>query len=1298
MQSRKLRKYLGLSASTLLLVGNSAWAAQTLEYTIRWSTVDDRYHVFMKPNATPSKDMSMTGQVTIRVPHAAVSAEKFVVDDPQNSISNTVWSNDSRADAPSEDVKVDYLSFTLTPIKTNAFAWAAGVEKEVFNFRNSGKCLGPVELMNNDTDPFNKLPNSVNTNPGNQFTNLGWGTSSDNNYLDNYGTSADCSDSVDTDGDGLKDGVEKTLGTDPLNTDTDGDGISDGVEAAGGVATDTDGDGKINALDPDDDNDGVLTKNENYNLGTPVDDDSDGDKIPDYLDTDDDGDGKLSAAEGNDPNKDGSPADAVDTDGDSKPDYLDAVDDRPDGDKDGVKDADDLDDDNDGILDTDEGAGVTDTDGDKIPDSLDTDSDGDGVLDSIEGNDANGDGKADVAPLGTDTDKDGLDDAFDADNGGKPVVKQDLDKDGKPDFQDVDDDGDGIVTKNEDLNADGNLANDDTDADGKPNYLDNDDDGDGILSSAEGDDPNKDGSPADAIDSDGDKIPDYLDKDNTDGPLGDADKDGLTNADEAKIGTDPKNPDTDGDGIFDNIEVGPTPATPIDSDKDGKIDALDTDDDNDGVLTKNENYNAGTPLDDDTDGDKIPDYLDTDDDGDGKLSAAESNDPNKDGSPADAVDTDGDKIPDYLDKDDTDGPLADPDKDGLTNEEETKLGTDPKNPDTDGDGIKDGDEVKLGTDPKNPDTDGDGLKDGDEVTKGTDPKNPDTDGDGLKDGDEITKGTDPKNPDTDGDGLKDGDEIKAGTNPLNKDTDGDGVDDKTEVGASPAAPIDTDKDGKIDALDTDDDNDGVLTANENYNAGSPTDDDTDKDGKPDYLDTDDDGDGKLSAAENNDPNKDGSPADAVDTDGDGKPDYLDLSDSDGPKGDPDGDGLTNEEEGKLGTDPKNPDSDGDGLLDGVEKTAGTNPLNPDSDGDGIGDKVEVGADPAKPVDTDGDGKANAVDTDDDNDGVLTKNENYNAGTPLDDDSDKDGKPDYLDTDDDGDGILSAAEGNDPNKDGAPADAIDSDLDGIPDYLDTSVNAVRLQVKVMLQGAYNSVSKLMQDDLRTKNLLPTKQPYNIGSIKYAGTEVATASLLTATGNNAPVDWVLVEVRDSAVSTTVKARVAALVQRDGDVMDAATGDASLMLTGLLPGNYYVSVRHRNHLGVMTAAPVSITATAPGTLVDFTNTSTALYGKDSRITYGTTALLWAGNANTDLRAIANGPSNDTGVILGDVLLAAGNTSVSTNFRFNGYQPTDINMDGVTIFAGPSNDVNLLLGNVLLHPSNSTISANYIINQQLP
>ncbi len=67
----------------------------------------------------------------------------------------------------------------------------------------------------------------------------------------------------------------------------------------------------------------------------------------------------------------------------------------------------------------------------------------------------------------------------------------------------------------------------------------------------------------------------------------------------------------------------------------------------------------------------------------------------------------------------------DSDGDGLTDEEEISLGTDPHNIDTDGDGLFDREEVKVyGTDPLNPDTDGDGYKDGDEVKNGYNPKGP----------------------------------------------------------------------------------------------------------------------------------------------------------------------------------------------------------------------------------------------------------------------------------------------------------------------------------------------------------------------------------------------------------------------------------------------------------------------------------------------------------------------------------------------------------------------------------------------
>ncbi len=101
-------------------------------------------------------------------------------------------------------------------------------------------------------------------------------------------------------------------------------------------------------------------------------------------------------------------------------------------------------------------------------------------------------------------------------------------------------------------------------------------------------------------------------------------------------------------------------------------------------------------------------------------------------------------------------PLCDSDNDGLTNEEEASLGTDPNNPDSDGDGILDGQEVLDGTDP---------LDDCDHVD-GTALPDSDCDGDGLTTSEEDAIGTDSYNADTDGDTIPDGQEVEDGTDPL----------------------------------------------------------------------------------------------------------------------------------------------------------------------------------------------------------------------------------------------------------------------------------------------------------------------------------------------------------------------------------------------------------------------------------------------------------------------------------------------------------------------------------------------------
>lgn len=130
-------------------------------------------------------------------------------------------------------------------------------------------------------------------------------------------------------------------------------------------------------------------------------------------------------------------------------------------------------------------------------------------------------------------------------------------------------------------------------------------------------------------------------------------------------------------------------------------------------------------------------------------------------------DLDGDGEPDFSD--------SDIDGDGLDNDAEAVLGTNPRSADTDGDGIPDGWEFDHQLNPRDAsdldlDPDGDGLTNYEEYLSGTDPRSADTDGDRMPDAWEVQYGLDPQDPvdaseDTDGDGFTNLQEYRAGTDP-----------------------------------------------------------------------------------------------------------------------------------------------------------------------------------------------------------------------------------------------------------------------------------------------------------------------------------------------------------------------------------------------------------------------------------------------------------------------------------------------------------------------------------------------------
>lgn len=169
-----------------------------VSYRIGLDADNITYRVFMKSavSYTGVQAKISTAQVTVMAPHG-IGANQFQVSNIQGKTAGTNQMNwgVARVDAPIENQTTDYISFGYSGSGSAVlFDIPANTEIELFNFKNTGNCIGTVKLID-DTDPF-MPPNISNTNPGNQMTVLGYGSS--NAYQSNYGNSVSCQTSVGT--------------------------------------------------------------------------------------------------------------------------------------------------------------------------------------------------------------------------------------------------------------------------------------------------------------------------------------------------------------------------------------------------------------------------------------------------------------------------------------------------------------------------------------------------------------------------------------------------------------------------------------------------------------------------------------------------------------------------------------------------------------------------------------------------------------------------------------------------------------------------------------------------------------------------------------------------------------------------------------------------------------------------------------------------------------------------------------------------------------------------------------------
>ncbi|HEY6228752.1 MAG TPA: hypothetical protein VI282_16655, partial [Verrucomicrobiae bacterium] len=469
-----------------------------------------------------------------------------------------------------------------------------------------------------------------------------------------------------------------------------------------------------------------------------------------------------------------------------------------------------------------------------------------------------------------------------------------------------------------------------------------------------------------------------------DGP--DIDGDGLSNTQELAFGTDPRKPDTDGDGLSDSEELalGTDPLN-RDTDGDGLIDSADSNPlvpaspptiDPLAAIEIAEGRTIETTI-HATDGDTNLVRLDLTSavvpaswvaNGSAGLSFPPTNNIVTKfslvaGAPLTttvsiiATDGDGQTATNTVNV----TVLADLDRDGIPDRDD---------PDIDGDGLTNQQELALGTDPRNPDTDGDGLPDGSDprpLVKNLPPIVVSDDTLAVQSPADLPITISAADPNNDpltvrithlpemgrlfqtADGVTRGALITAAQTPISNP--------QFKLIFSP--PFATNKVVTLSFIA----NDGFVDSTEGTNRVSVT------------------------------------HVPGADSDGDGMTDEYEVANGLDPEvndanGDKDGDGLTNLFEFTHGLLANNPDTDADFLNDGAEIAAGTDPLNPDTDGDGILD----GHDPnplRNDSDIDGDGIADQDDPDMDNDGLSNEVEIALGTDPRKFDTDGDGWPDGL---------------------------------------------------------------------------------------------------------------------------------------------------------------------------------------------------------------------------------------------------------------------------------------------------------------
>ncbi|WP_422105673.1 BspA family leucine-rich repeat surface protein [Winogradskyella sp.] len=262
--------------------------------------------------------------------------------------------------------------------------------------------------------------------------------------------------------------------------------------------------------------------------------------------------------------------------------------------------------------------------------------------------------------------------------------------------------------------------------------------------------------------------------------------------------------------------------------------------------------------------------------------------------------------------------------------------------------------------------------------------------------------------------------------------------------------------------------------------------------------------------------------------------------------------------------------------------------------------------------------------------------------------------------------------------------------------------ILVSLKVYLQGASLNPNAgeetLMRDDFRVAGTDGIRtSPYVDGVLIDD-----LSAFMGYSGPGAFVDWVWVELRDKNDPTVVIAGQSGMLTRNGNIVDPIDISLAIPLSFNVPADaYYVVIKHRNHLGIMSNSAIAFSSTA--TMLNFTDGSVATYGTNAQTSFGMPngiQGMWAGDANGDGKVNIIGAPNDTNTLRDKILNDPINSVIQFyGFTVSGYTNEDVNLSGGANIIGVHNDANTLRDNILNHPINAFLQFyGYNILEQLP